>query len=96
MLYALKLIKFITHIQSVTDIFEKYIYKEDMSPKKRGMIALLLLWGLALAMMPATHYTEASHLMGVFLAGLVFCTDHDLHVEFVSQNKRCLQVSRYF
>lgn len=29
--------------------------------------------------------------MGAFLAGLVFCTDHDLHLEFVSQFKRALQ-----
>ena len=41
--------------------------------------------------MQATHAAEASHLMGSFLAGLVFCTDHELHVEFVSQFKRILQ-----
>ena len=82
------------YIKYVTDMIEKYIFKDDMSPKERGIISLVLMWCFVLGMMPATHYPGASHLMGAFLAGLVFCTDHDLHLEFVSQFKRILQVSK--
>lgn len=75
----------------ISDLIEKYIFKDGMSSKTRGIISLVIMWGLVLGMMPATHFPGASHLMGAFLAGLVFCTDHDLHVEFVSQFKRILQ-----
>jgi len=75
----------------VSDLIEKFIFREGMPPKTRGKISLLIMWGLVLGLMPATHFPGASHLMGAFLAGLVFCTDHDLHVEFVSQFKRVLQ-----
>jgi len=73
------------------DLIEKFILKDEWSSQTRGKVSLLLMWGFVLAMMPATKYPGASHLMGSFLAGLVFCTDHDLHVEFVSQFKRVLQ-----
>jgi len=75
----------------ISDLIEKYIFNEGMSSKKRGVISLIIMWGFVLGLMPATHYPGASHLMGAFLAGLVFCSDHDLHVEFVSQFKRTLQ-----
>ena len=63
-----------------------------MSKEKHGQIALAIMLTLVIGLMQATHYTKASHLMGAFIAGLVFCTDHDLHVTFVSQFKRVLQV----
>ncbi len=63
-----------------------------MSEKTHGQVALLIMFVLVLALMQATHYAKASHLMGAFIAGLVFCTDHELHVMFVSQFKRVLQV----
>jgi Kef-type K+ transport system membrane component KefB len=53
-------------------------------------IELALLFGLLLALMPATYYAKASFLMGAFLAGLTFCTSHGLHALFVSQFKRIL------
>jgi len=67
--------------------------KDNMSKETRGRIGLLIMITLVLGLMQATHYTKASHLMGAFIAGLVFCTDHDVHVMFVSQFKRVLQVS---
>ena len=63
-----------------------------MSENLHGQIALLIMFVLVISLMQATHFTEASHLMGAFIAGLVFCTDHELHVTFVSQFKRVLQV----
>ena len=53
-------------------------------------IELAILFGLALALMPATYYAQASFLMGAFLAGLAFCSSHGLQVLFVSQFKRIL------
>jgi Kef-type K+ transport system membrane component KefB len=65
-----------------------------MSKEKHGQVALGIMLFLVLGLMQATHYTKASHLMGAFIAGLAFCTDHDLHVTFVSQFKRVLQVRK--
>lgn len=65
-----------------------------MSEQKHGQIALVIMFTLVIGLMQATHYTKASHLMGAFIAGLVFCTDHELHIVFVSQFKRVLQVTR--
>lgn len=72
-------------------LLERFILKESLSDSLHGKIALTLLLFFLLALMQATHVSQASHLMGAFLAGLVFCTDHELHVEFVSQFKRTLQ-----
>lgn len=78
---------------AITGFLDRFIFKEGMSEKTHGQIALMIMIALVLGLMQATHYTEASHLMGAFIAGLVFCTDHALHVTFVSQFKRVLQVS---
>jgi len=75
----------------VPDLLEKFVLKPDMDNKMHGKVALLFMWIFVLGLMPATKYPGASHLMGCFLAGLVFCTDHHLHVEFVDQFKRVLQ-----
>jgi Kef-type K+ transport system membrane component KefB len=71
---------------------ERFVFNDKMSSQKRGKLALAIMFGLVIGMMQATHYTKASSLMGAFLAGLVFCTDHDLHITFVSQMKRVNQV----
>lgn len=69
--------------------------KDSMSESFRGKVGLAIMMILVLSLMQATHYTKASHLMGAFIAGLVFCTDHELHLMFVSQFKRILQVNFY-
>ena len=71
---------------------ERFILKEGMDEKTHGKLALGIMIVLVLGLMQATHYAKASHLMGAFIAGLVFCTDHELHLMFVSQFKRILQV----
>ena len=83
------------------DMLERFVFRGNMSGALRGKLALFIMLALVIGLMQATHYAQASHLMGAFIAGLVFCTDHDLHVTFVSQFKRILQVStcivlRYF
>ena len=72
-------------------LLERFILRESLSDSLHGKLALSILLFFLLGLMQATHVSQASHLMGAFLAGLVFCTDHDLHVEFVSQFKRTLQ-----
>mmetsp|Transcript_21501 Transcript_21501/g.30113 ORF Transcript_21501/g.30113 Transcript_21501/m.30113 type:complete len:857 (-) Transcript_21501:163-2733(-) len=66
-------------------------HHHDISKDAHGRVAIMIMMGLLLGLMPATFYTKASHLMGAFIAGLAFCTDHDLHSQFISQFKRVLQ-----
>jgi Kef-type K+ transport system membrane component KefB len=77
----------------IPGFLERFVFNDRMSGDTRGKIGLAIMLALVIGLMQATHYAEASHLMGAFIAGLVFCTDHDLHVTFVSQFKRVLQVS---
>ena len=60
--------------------------EEQYYPK----IELGIMFGLLLALLPATYYCKSSFLMGAFLAGLVFCRSHGLHAIYVSQFKRIL------
>ena len=62
-------------------------FPADSQDKVELSIMMLLVIGL----MPATYYCKASYLMGAFIAGLAFCTSHDLHILFVRQFKRVLQ-----
>lgn len=78
------------------EFLERYVLKEDMSKSSREKLGLGIMFSLLLVLMPATHYSEASHLMGAFIAGLAFCTRHDVHVAFVHQFKRVLQVLTCF
>lgn len=80
----------------IPGFLERFVFNDKMSGDTRGKIGLAIMLALVIGLMQATHYSEASHLMGAFIAGLVFCTDHDLHVTFVSQFKRVLQVSISF
>jgi Kef-type K+ transport system membrane component KefB len=54
-------------------------------------VELGILFFLILVLLPATYYAQASYLMGCFVAGLVFCSFHELHHAFVRQFKRILQ-----
>lgn len=59
--------------------------------KNHARVELGILFFLVLALMPATYYAKASYLMGCFVAGLTFCSFHELHHGFVRQFKRLLQ-----
>lgn len=81
----------------IPDLLERFVFTPmKVTSERRGRIGLGIMIVMVIAMMQATHYTKASHLMGAFIAGLVFCTDHDMHVTFVSQFKRVLQVRLCF
>ncbi len=76
----------------IPDFLERFIFRDSMSGEKRGKLGIAIMMALVIGLMQATKQCKASHLMGAFIAGLVFCSDHDLHVAFVSQFKRILQV----
>jgi len=65
---------------------------EKFPPERGGYVSTGLMFSLLYVMIPATKESKASYLMGAFIAGLLFCSDHDLHHNFVSQFKRIMQV----
>ena len=64
---------------------------DGLGGESRGWTSLAIMFTLLLLFMPMTYYAKASPLMGAFLAGLVFCSNHDAHQMFVSQFKRLIQ-----
>lgn len=68
----------------------KFVFAKIESEHKRGYYALGILFAMLLGLMPATYYSEASFLMGAFVAGLTFCTNDDAHHAFVDQWKRMM------
>ena len=51
---------------------------------------LLLVFLLAVGIPPAVHHSGSSHLLGAFLAGLLFCSEHHAHHAWVRQVKRLM------
>eukprot|EP01083_Nonionella_stella_P186239 681308_1 len=57
----------------------------------RENVILALLFLATFAFVPMCHFLGSSHLLGAFLAGLCFCTDHTIHHVWHHQIKRVLQ-----
>merc|ERR550539_611636 len=57
--------------------------------RENGILALM--FAATFAFVPMCHYLGSSHLLGAFLAGLCFCTDHTIHHAWHHQIKRVLQ-----
>lgn len=74
-------------------VLPRYVEKiqQKFPPKYHGYVSTILLFGFLYALLPATYYSNASYLMGAFLSGLVFCSDRELHHNFVKQFKRVMQ-----
>ena len=51
---------------------------------------LALLFVSTFVLIPACHFVGSSHLLGGFLSGLMFCTDHTIHHIWAHQMKRIL------
>lgn len=66
-------------------LIQKYIPKKHQDNCSLGMTLLL-----AMALLPTTYYLKSSYLLGVFLAGLCFCTDVRMHRVWIHQVKRLL------
>lgn len=62
----------------------------DMSDD-RTAFSLIALLALFYALLPATYYSQASYLLGAFLAGLAFCQEPDLDAQFRKQFKRLIE-----
>ena len=52
---------------------------------------MAIMFSLMLVFMPMTYAAKSSPLLGAFLAGLVFCSNHEAHHMFVDQFKRVMQ-----
>ena len=74
----------------IPPVLEKYLFS-NIGTEHKDKIEMSIMFGMLLALMPATYYSKASYLMGAFVAGLAFCTSHELHSLFVRQFKRLLQ-----
>lgn len=64
----------------------KFVPKEQ---RENAILALLFM--ATFVMVPVCHFLGSSHLLGAFLAGLMFCTDHTIHHVWQKQIKRVLQ-----
>eukprot|EP01083_Nonionella_stella_P067753 179429_1 len=61
-------------------------------PKEHRDNSILgLLFATTFLFVPMCHFLGSSHLLGAFLAGLCFCTDHTIHHVWHKQIKRVLQ-----
>jgi Kef-type K+ transport system membrane component KefB len=57
----------------------------------RDNFVLGLIFFTSLGMIPGVHYAGGSHLLGAFLAGLCYCTDHRTHHVWTRQVKRVMK-----
>jgi len=71
-------------------VLDRFVFPR-LPAESKGSVSLGILFLLVIGLMPATKYSQASPLMGAFIAGLVFCSNHEAHVNFVSQLKRVMQ-----
>lgn len=64
----------------------KYVISR-FSEHSKGKVEMTIMISVLILLIPATIYAKASHLMGAFIAGLLFCRSPDLHHVFVHQFK---------
>merc|ERR1740116_528457 len=57
--------------------------------RENGILGLMFI--ATFILVPVVHLLGSSHLLGAFLAGLCFCTDHTIHHAWHHQIKRVLQ-----
>eukprot|EP00929_Paragymnodinium_shiwhaense_P100377 TRINITY_DN6264_c0_g1_i1.p1 TRINITY_DN6264_c0_g1~~TRINITY_DN6264_c0_g1_i1.p1 ORF type:complete len:691 (+),score=113.56 TRINITY_DN6264_c0_g1_i1:102-2075(+) len=55
---------------------------------QKESVRLACIFAAAVVFMPLCHYTGSSELLGAFLAGFCFCTDHHVHNTWRRQVKR--------
>lgn len=72
-------------VQVVPVVLSKHILPRFHHHHERQNVVLALILIASILLMPASHYTKGSYLLGCFLAGLCFCTDHHTHGVWQSQ-----------
>eukprot|EP00591_Stephanopyxis_turris_P003514 CAMPEP_0195521100 /NCGR_PEP_ID=MMETSP0794_2-20130614/17952_1 /TAXON_ID=515487 /ORGANISM="Stephanopyxis turris, Strain CCMP 815" /LENGTH=778 /DNA_ID=CAMNT_0040650573 /DNA_START=46 /DNA_END=2382 /DNA_ORIENTATION=+ len=77
-------------ITVVPKFLNRFVF-DKVSTETKGPLSLAIMIVLLLGLMPATYYAKASFLMGSFIAGLAFCSNHEAHDQFQSQFKRVMQ-----
>jgi Kef-type K+ transport system membrane component KefB len=62
--------------------------KSNDDPEYKAGLALTVMMCLLFALLPATYYSQASYLLGAFLAGLAFCQEPTMDEKFRCEFKR--------
>ena len=70
--------------------YQTYIYDLQTTEQHHENSILGLLFAATFTLIPACNAVGSSHLLGAFLAGLMFCTDHTIHHVWSHQIKRLL------
>ena len=78
-------------VSVIPPILSKKILPNFHHHESRQNVVLALILFFAIVLIPACHFSRGSYLLGCFLAGLCFCTDHHTHEVWTSQIKRLLQ-----
>ena len=78
-------------VSVVPQFIQKRVLKRFHHHNERQNVVLATILVASLLLMPASHYARGSYLLGCFLAGLCFCTDHHTHPVWQAQVKRLLQ-----
>jgi hypothetical protein len=60
-------------------VLQKKILPRFHHHSDRQNVVLMLILSSTIVLIPTTHYARSSYLLGCFLAGLCFCTDHHTH-----------------
>eukprot|EP01084_Bolivina_argentea_P229363 387144_1 len=75
-------------INYIPKIIKKIMTKIPEQHHENSILALLFI--CVFLLIPACHYLGSSHLLGAFLAGLMFCTDHTIHHVWEKHMKRIM------
>jgi len=65
--------------------------RQKVPPEHEANVLLFLLFSSAIGLMAGTHYSKSHYLLGVFLAGFLFCTVERIQEIWRDQIKRVMQ-----
>ncbi|KAH8060124.1 sodium/hydrogen exchanger family-like protein [Aureococcus anophagefferens] len=83
-------------VRVVPQLLEREILPR-VPQRHRPTVVLGSLFSVAMLLIPACKYSGSSELLGAFLAGLCFCSDHLVHETWDRQVKRVMQwLMRFF
>ncbi len=73
------------------DVFRLDPLKTRDLETEKNALALITMMALLFVLLPATTYSQASYLLGAFLAGLAFCQEPNLDQRFRMEFKRLIR-----
>lgn len=78
-------------VTRIVDTFRIDNHDDQNEPDSKSAFSLVALLAFLYVLLPATHYSQASYLLGAFLAGLAFCQEPCVDVNFRRQFKRLIE-----